>query len=362
MLETNLKSTRTHRNKGKSKTIPVRNQSAGYDHLYKVMVIGDSGVGKTSLINRFTDDSFSESFTRSIGIDFKNRTLQVEAEGESKRVRLQVWDTEAEDRFRDIHNAALYRGVNIQIFVCDVTDRESFNNLQIWLRKTEDYESSNPPVKIIVGNKTDLKSKRVVSDEEIQELADQHACFATTTSAKTSYNSVEEVFEFAAEEYLARQINQRAQVENQESIQVKQTSKPGPYTSKASKSASLEEEWLNSPKHKREIQNFENIWNNPDYNTNAKKIAAVLNDYAMDDSFLARVFTGHWRRHHCYDVNLIAKSIEHNLVKNPDNIESVLKKLDRIPLDNNYGTLATLKLFLTEKQEDSPQNREKFEL
>lgn len=360
MLVTKLKPTRFPRNKGNAKSTPVRYRfdNSEYDHLYKVKIMGDSGVGKSSLIKRFCDDSFTKSSIVTLGVAFKYRTLQVDTEGEPKRVRMQIWDSQKQQQFRQIQNSGTYRGANVFIFVCDVTDRESFNHLQSWLLEAERHASSEA-VKIIVGNKVDLKSDRVVSDEEIKKFADQNGCFATTASAATPYN-VDDVFEFAAKECLARQLNKENQKENKE-IQPKQASKTSSDTSSLCKTVNLEEEWLNSEKHKREVQNFETIWNNPKYNTHAKKIAAVLNDYAMNDSFLARVFTGHWRRHHCYDVNLIAKSIEHNLVKNPDNIESVLKKLDRITLHNNYGTLATLKYFLAEKQNDSPQNRELFE-
>lgn len=99
-----------------------------YDHLFKVLLIGDSGVGKSCLLLRFADDSYTESYISTIGVDFKIRNFTLEG----KKIKLQMWDTAGQERFRTIISS-YYRGAHGIIIVYDITDLESFNNVKIWL-------------------------------------------------------------------------------------------------------------------------------------------------------------------------------------------------------------------------------------
>mmetsp|Transcript_13894 Transcript_13894/g.50609 ORF Transcript_13894/g.50609 Transcript_13894/m.50609 type:complete len:217 (+) Transcript_13894:256-906(+) len=169
-----------------------------YDYLIKLLLIGDSGVGKSCLLLRFSDDSFTTSFITTIGIDFKIRTVELDG----KRVKLQIWDTAGQERFRTI-TTAYYRGAMGILLVYDVTDESSFNNIRNWMRNIEQHAADNVN-KILVGNKCDMdESKRAVPTSRGQALADEFNIPFFETSAKSNIN-VENVFKT-----IAREIKQR---------------------------------------------------------------------------------------------------------------------------------------------------------
>ncbi|XP_021285725.1 GTP-binding protein YPTM2-like isoform X2 [Herrania umbratica] len=130
-----------------------------YDYLFKLLLIGDSGVGKSCLLLRFADDSYLDSYISTIGVDFKIRTV----EQDGKTIKLQIWDTAGQERFRTI-TSSYYRGAHGIIIVYDVTDQESFNNVKQWLSEIDRYASENVN-KLLVGNKCDLTANKVVSYE-----------------------------------------------------------------------------------------------------------------------------------------------------------------------------------------------------
>ncbi|KAG8061522.1 hypothetical protein GUJ93_ZPchr0003g16864 [Zizania palustris] len=155
-------------------------------------------VGKSCLLLRFSDGSFTTSFITTIGIDFKIRTVELDG----KRIKLQIWDTAGQERFRTI-TTAYYRGAMGILLVYDVTDESSFNNIRNWIRNIEQHASDNVN-KILVGNKADMdESKRAVPTSKGQALADEYGIKFFETSAKTNLN-VEQVF-FS----IARDIKQR---------------------------------------------------------------------------------------------------------------------------------------------------------
>ncbi|KAK9178438.1 hypothetical protein WN943_027628 [Citrus x changshan-huyou] len=157
------------------------------DYLFKLLLIGDSGVGKSCLLLRFADDSYLDSYISTIGVDFKIRTV----EQDGKTVKLQIWDTAGQERFRTI-TSSYYRGAHGIIIVYDVTDQESFNNVKQWLNEIDRYASENVN-KLLVGNKCDLTDKKVVSYETAKAFADEIGIPFMETSAKDSLN-VEQAF------------------------------------------------------------------------------------------------------------------------------------------------------------------------
>ena len=126
-----------------------------YDHLFKLVLIGDSGVGKSCLLLRFADFSFQESYISTIGVDFRFRTVDIG----DKKVKLQIWDTAGQERFRTI-TSAYYRGADGIIMVYDVTNVESFENVKNWLKEVEDHASEDT-CKLMIGNKNDCTNKAV---------------------------------------------------------------------------------------------------------------------------------------------------------------------------------------------------------
>jgi len=160
-----------------------------YDHLFKIVIVGDSGCGKSCLLLRFTDNNYSDVYISTIGVDFKFRTLKLNG----KTIKLQIWDTAGQERFRNI-TSSFYRGAHGIVLVYDVTNQQSFDNLNTWLEdisRHHGYGASSGGLKqpciILVGNKTD-SPKRVVSVETSQKFADRHGLLAIDASAKSSAN------------------------------------------------------------------------------------------------------------------------------------------------------------------------------
>jgi Ras-related protein Rab-1A len=158
-----------------------------YDYLLKLLLIGNSGVGKSCLLMRYADNSFTENFFNTIGVDFKIRTIELEG----KILKLQVWDTAGQERFRTI-TSSYYRGAHGIIIVYDVTDSDSFESVRHWLKEIERYASENVN-RLIVGNKCDLEESRSIATEDGQRLANELKIPFLETSAKNSTN-VEQAF------------------------------------------------------------------------------------------------------------------------------------------------------------------------
>ncbi|KAG8201816.1 hypothetical protein JTE90_027297 [Oedothorax gibbosus] len=164
-----------------------------YDYLFKLLLIGDSGVGKSCLLLRFADDTYTESYISTIGVDFKIRTIELEG----KTIKLQIWDTAGQERFRTI-TSSYYRGAHGIIVVYDVTDQESFNNVKQWLQEIDRYASENVN-RLLVGNKCDLTPKKVVDYVTAKEFADQLGIPFLETSAKNATNVEQAFMTMAAE-------------------------------------------------------------------------------------------------------------------------------------------------------------------
>ncbi|RAL52263.1 unnamed protein product [Cuscuta campestris] len=174
-----------------------------YDYLFKLLLIGDSGVGKSCLLLRFADDSYLDSYISTIGVDFKIRTV----EQDGKTIKLQIWDTAGQERFRTI-TSSYYRGAHGIIIVYDITDQESFNNVKQWLNEINRYASDNVN-KLLVGNKSDLTENRAVSYDTAKAFADEIGIPFMETSAKGSYN-VEQAFMAMSANIKKRMANQPA--------------------------------------------------------------------------------------------------------------------------------------------------------
>jgi len=157
-----------------------------YDHLLKLLIIGDSGVGKSSLLLRFADNTFSSSYINTIGVDFKIRTLDIDGQ----RVKLHIWDTAGQERFRTI-TSTYYRGTHGVIVVYDVTNGESFANVKRWLHEIE--QNCEVVSRVLVGNKNDCPDRKVVLYEDAKRFANQISINLFETSAKNDVN-VNEMF------------------------------------------------------------------------------------------------------------------------------------------------------------------------
>jgi len=160
------------------------------EHVFKFLLVGDSGVGKSSLLLRFATGNFEEDQQATIGVDFKSRVVDVGG----KRVKLTVWDTAGQERFRTL-TSSYYRGAHGIVYVFDVTRRETFESLgEIWMHEVSMYSTIEDSIKMVVANKTDLGSQREVGTQECVEFAKKHGCLYVETSAKGNV-AVEQAFE-----------------------------------------------------------------------------------------------------------------------------------------------------------------------
>jgi len=173
-----------------------------YDYLLKIVMIGDSGVGKSCLLKRFATNEFNDSYISTIGVDFEIQTLYID----NKTVKLQIWDTAGQERFHNI-TTSYYRGAHCIMLVYDVTNPDSFRNLNRWMGQIKNYASKGTQL-LIVGNKADLTGSpsRVdfedafdyanVTSEQVEKEVD-----VIETSAKSGYQ-VNQAFEKLARQGL----------------------------------------------------------------------------------------------------------------------------------------------------------------
>lgn len=158
-----------------------------YAYLFKYIIIGDTGVGKSCLLLQFTDERFQPVHDLTIGVEFGARMIKVY----DKQIKLQIWDTAGQESFRSI-TRSYYRGAAGALLVYDITRRETFNHLSRWLEEARQNGNSDMVI-MLIGNKSDMEARRVVGHDEGAAFAKEHGLIFLETSAKTAAN-VEEAF------------------------------------------------------------------------------------------------------------------------------------------------------------------------
>ena len=172
-----------------------KNKSSDYQYIFKLILIGNSGVGKSSILQRYMNKTFEESYKCTIGVDFLMKSLEVKG----KTVKLQLWDTAGQEKYKSMVSS-YYRGANVALVVFDITSRSSFESLPLWI---ENYYKNGPEQKniILIGNKKDMADQRQVTQEEAEEFSETNNMIYFETSAKEGDN-IDYVFNFAAEKLL----------------------------------------------------------------------------------------------------------------------------------------------------------------
>ncbi|XP_017270395.1 ras-related protein Rab-19-like [Kryptolebias marmoratus] len=169
-----------------------------FDFLFKIILIGDTNVGKTCVVQNFKSGIFTEKQQNTIGVDFTVRTVDIEG----RKVKIQVWDTAGQERFRTI-TQSYYRSAHGAVIAYDITKDSTFDSVSHWIKEVELYGASNV-VLVLIGNKCDLENERQVPFEKACNLAKERGILAALeTSAKESQN-VEEAFLMMARELLSR--------------------------------------------------------------------------------------------------------------------------------------------------------------
>lgn len=170
------------------KGMTKRRDEEKYDYLVKLVIIGDTAVGKTNILLRYVNEEYKMSHVTTIGVDFKIKTINVDG----IKIKMQIWDTAGQERFKTI-TETYYKGAAGVVLVYSVTDRKSFNSLENWIKQINESQPESM-CKIMVGNKVDCKeSERQVTSAEGAALAKKYGVSFIECSAKDNYN-ISEIF------------------------------------------------------------------------------------------------------------------------------------------------------------------------
>ena len=169
------------------------------ESLFKILLLGDSGVGKSCIILRYIENNFSTNLMNSIGVDFKLKNIELD----NKKIKLQIWDTAGQERFRTI-TTSYYKGAHAIIICFDITDRSSFEHVRNWMADIDKFAKEGV-LRILVGNKCDLENARQVKKEEGNEIANKYGIKYLETSAKDTIN-IEDLFISTAKTLLSKQV------------------------------------------------------------------------------------------------------------------------------------------------------------
>ena len=177
-----------------------------YDLILKLVIIGDSGVGKTNILSRYNNNEFSLITQPTVGVEFGNKIIKKE----NKSIKLQIWDTAGQERYKAITNA-FYKGSKGAFVVYDITRKESFINIDKWIGELKTNGSDDILI-VLVGNKTDLEDKREVLTEEVEKKAKQYGIAFCETSALNGQN-IEHAFDILIEQIL-KDVDKKKEKEN----------------------------------------------------------------------------------------------------------------------------------------------------
>ena len=176
---------------------------ADQETLYKILVIGETQVGKSSIILRYVDNSFTDNFHSTIGVDFKSKQISIE----NNQIKLQIWDTAGQEKFRSI-TKAYYHGAKGILIVFDITKMESFKQMPYWIDSVRQICSDTVEI-VLVGNKSDMD--HYVSRDEIETLTSRYDLPYIETSAKDGTN-INEAFELITNNIYNRFTKQEIEV------------------------------------------------------------------------------------------------------------------------------------------------------
>ncbi|KAL3884346.1 hypothetical protein ACJMK2_024493 [Sinanodonta woodiana] len=162
-----------------------------YNYLFKLLLIGDAGVGKAGVLSRFSDDSHNDTLVTTVGVDFKVKTIDLDG----KKVKLQMWDTAGQERFQTI-TTSYYRGAMGVMLVYDITNETSFENIKKWIKNVEEHASMDV-VMILVGNNCEMDDRRQVCEDRGEQLATEHGMKFMEISHRCNINVKDAFFTLA---------------------------------------------------------------------------------------------------------------------------------------------------------------------
>ena len=163
------------------------NNPNGYDMIFKIVLIGDTSVGKTNILSKYLTDEFDPESKATVGVEFGTKSFKIE----NNIVKVQIWDTAGQERYRSITNA-YYKGAKGSLLVYDITNKKSFDNLEKWISDLKTNGDDKISI-ILLGNKSDLEDKRVISTEEGKKKAEYYK-FAFMETSALNGNNIEKAF------------------------------------------------------------------------------------------------------------------------------------------------------------------------
>lgn len=178
-----------------------------YDYLFKILLIGNPSVGKSSIFGQYVDNNYYDLGVSTLGLDFKIKTIKID----NKYIKLQIWDTGGQERFKPI-TRSYYRGSHGIIIVFDITNRNSFDNIRNWIYEINNHSENT--CNILVGNKIDLNDKREITYKEAKEFADMYDLKYIEVSASNNIN-IDNIFDFLSKE-LIEQTNKNLKIYNKQ--------------------------------------------------------------------------------------------------------------------------------------------------
>ncbi len=174
-----------------------------YDYIFKIVLIGDTCVGKSCILVRFSDDVFVENYVTIIGVDFRFKTMIVK----NKIAKIQIWDTAGQERYRSI-TTAYYRGAAAIIICCDSTNKESFDNINNWIDEIAKYTDKEVD-KLVLMNKCDLTEERQIDKNDISKFEKENGIKIMEVSAKTG-DGIDKAFEYIIEKLIDKNENKKS--------------------------------------------------------------------------------------------------------------------------------------------------------
>ena len=174
-----------------------------YDYIFKIVLIGDTCVGKSCILVRFSDDVFVENYVTTIGVDFRFKTMIVK----NKIAKIQIWDTAGQERYRSI-TTAYYRGAAAIIICCDSTNKESFYNINNWIDEIAKYTDKEVD-KLVLMNKCDLVEERQIDKKDISKFEKENGIKVMEVSAKTG-DGIDKAFEYIIEKLIDKSENKKS--------------------------------------------------------------------------------------------------------------------------------------------------------
>lgn len=188
----------------------------------KILLLGNSSVGKTSILIKFSENRFEENYVATVGLNYVVKKIQV---NQTESIKMQIWDTSGEERFKSIAKN-FYRGAQGVFLVYDITDKQSFIDVKEWITQIKENSDNEDIIIILIGNKSDLEKKRKVTPAEGEELSKENNIHFFETSAKKG-NNIQEVFTCIAEDIYSMMTSGKMQKKNQGGVKIKNSKKKG---------------------------------------------------------------------------------------------------------------------------------------